>query len=120
MVMQVAALDILTTQGGFAPAVACAIGEAMILQIKQSCEGFATSQQLVDTRTDLEHAIDRLRMDMERRFVELEGKLVALEHRMDAKIAAVKSEILRWMFVAMTGQTVVLIGLMRLFVPHGP
>ncbi len=39
---------------------------------------------------------------------------------MDAKIAAVKSEILRWMFVDMTGQTVVLIGLMRLFVPQGP
>ena len=92
MAMQLAALDILITKGGFAPESARAIGEAVDLEIERSRESLATSQQLTDTRYELK--------------AEIAAVLVKLE--------ATKSEILRWMFVAMTGQTIVLVGLIRL------
>ena len=88
--MQVAALDILTTKGRFAPEVARAIGEAMDLQIESTYEGLATAQQLSDTRVGLE-----------RLYAELKSEVIALELRVNAKIEAVKVEVLRWMFVAM-------------------
>jgi len=102
MDMQVAALDILTTKGGFAPAAARAIGEAMYLQIARSYQDLATNQRL-------DSAIDRLR-------TELKVDIAALEVKMEK----LKSDIVRWMFAALVGQTAVMGGLMRLFMPHGP
>jgi hypothetical protein len=96
MAMQLAALDILITKGGFAPESARAIGEAVDLEIEHSRNSLATSQQVTDTRHQLGQKIE----------AETAAALVKLE--------AMKGEILRWMFVAMTGQTVVLVGLMRL------
>ena len=91
MAMQVAAIDILTTKGRFTPEVARAIGEAMDLQISSTYGNFATNQRLNEVRAGLE--------------LKLEG---------------IKSDILRWTFVAMTGQTALLVGFMRLFMPRGP
>jgi hypothetical protein len=91
MAMQVAAIDILTTKGRFAPEVARAIGEAMDLQISSTYENFATNQRLDEVRSGLE--------------LKLEG---------------MKSEILRWMFLAHTTQAAVFFAMIRLFIPHGP
>ena len=125
MAMQLAALDILITKGGFAPEAARAIGEVVDLEIQRSRDSLATSQQLTDTRHQLEQKIDDFRRDLEQKIADtrqqLEQKIEALRSELKAEIAAVlvkleatKAEILRWMFVAMTGQTVVLVGLMRL------
>lgn len=98
MVMHVAALDILTTKGRFAPEVARAIGEAMDLQIERSQENLATSQRLNEVDANWKSAAASI----------------------EVKLEQSKSDILRWMFVAMTGQTALLVGMMRLFMPHGP
>ena len=124
MDMQVAALDILTTKGGFAPAAARAIGEAMDLQIARSYDDLATNQKLDETRVALNSKIDSVR-------TELKADIAALEVRIDAKLEKLRSELkadmsaleaklVRWMFAAMAGQTLLLAGLMRLFMPHGP
>jgi hypothetical protein len=136
MAMQLAALDILITKGGFAPESARAIGEAVDLEIERSRESLATGQQLTDTRLMLEGKLTDTRLTLEGKLTEtrqkleqkiedfrrdLEQKIEAVRFELKAEIAAVlvkleatKSEILRWMFVAMTGQTIVLVGLIRL------
>lgn len=145
MDMQVAALDILTTKGGFAPAAARAIGEAMDLQIARSYDDLATNQRLDETRVALNSKIDSVRVELSAKIdsvrVELEAKIdgfrtelkadiAALEVRIDAKLEKLRSELkadmsaleaklMRWMFAAMAGQTLLLAGLMRLFMPHG-
>lgn len=96
MAMQLAALDILITKGGFAPESARAIGEAVDLEIERSHNLLATSQQLTDARLELSTRIDVNKFELL------------------AKIESNKAEVLRWMFVAMTGQTVVLFGLLRM------
>jgi hypothetical protein len=98
MVMQVDALDILTTKGRFAPEVARAIGEAMDLQIERAHERLATSRQLSEVDADWKRAVASL----------------------EVKLEQVKSDIVRWMFAALAGQAAVVFGLVRLFMPHGP
>jgi hypothetical protein len=98
MVMQVDALDILTTKGRFAPEVARAIGEAMDLQIERAHESLATSRQLSEVDADWKRAVSSL----------------------EVKLEQVKSDIVRWMFAALAGQAAVVLGLVRLFMPHGP
>ena len=112
MDMQVAALDILTTKGGFAPAAARAIGEAMDLQIARSYDDLATNQRLDETRVALNSKIDSVR-------VELSAKLEKLRSELKADMSALEAKLVRWMFAAMAGQTLILAGLMRLFMPHG-
>lgn len=121
MAMQLAALDILITKGGFAPESARAIGEAVDLEIERSRESLATGQQLTDTRVGLEkqlagleHRVETVRLELLAKIEEVRLELKADIARLEAKIEATKAEVLRWMFVAMTGQTVVLVGLMRL------
>ena len=136
MAMQLAALDILITKGGFAPESARAIGEAVDLEIERSRESLATGQQLTDTRLALEKQVTDTRLNLEKQItdtrlalekqitdlrqqiadtrVDLEKQITETRHQLEQKIESVKSEVLRWMFVAMTGQTVALVGLMRL------
>lgn len=134
MDMQVAALDILTTKGGFAPAAARAIGEAMDLQIARSYDDLATNQRLDETRVALNSNIDSVRIalnakidsvrtDLEAKIdsvrVELNAKIDSLRADLKADMAALESKLVRWMFSALAGQTLVFAGLMRLFMPHG-
>ena len=134
MDMQVAALDILTTKGGFASAAARAIGEAMDLQIARSYEDLATNQRLDETRVLLKSDITALEARLDSKIdsvrMELKADIAALEVRLDSKIdsvrmkvkadiAALEAKLVRWMFAALAGQTVILVGLMRLFMPHG-
>jgi hypothetical protein len=100
MDMQVVALDILTTKGRLAPEAARAIGEAMDLQIARShsYDKLATKEQLNETNLKLESVRTELKCDMER----------------------LKSDVLRWMFAALTGQAALVVGIIRLIMPHGP
>ncbi len=141
MDMQVAALDILTTKGGFAPAAARAIGEAMDLQIARSYDDLATNQKLDETRVLLESKIDGFRTELNSKIdsvrLELNAKIdsvrLGFEAKMDSlrmelkcDIAALevrlekfKSDMVRWMFAALAAQAVLVVGLVRLLVPHG-
>jgi len=58
---------------------------------------------VTDTRQQLDQKIEASRFD-------LKAEIAAVP----VKLETTQAEILRWMFVAMTGQTVVLVGLMRL------
>jgi Protein of unknown function (DUF1640) len=86
MVMQVAALDVLTTKGRFAPEVARAIGEAVDMEIERSRESLATSRQLTDVQGQL--------TDMQK---ESEAEFAALraEFKADFEVfrAAIKADI---------------------------
>lgn len=129
MDMQVAALDILTTKGGFAPAEARAIGEAMDLQIARSYDDLATNQRLDATcaltnkRLDETCALTNKRLDETR--VLLESKIDAFRMELKIDIAALevkmeklKSDMVRWMFAALAGQAILVVGLVRLMIPH--
>jgi hypothetical protein len=138
MDMQVAALDILTTKGGFAPEAARAIGEAMDLQIARSYEDLATNQRLDEARvllrsdiTALDAKVDRFRMELKADIaafeVKFQSKIDSLRMELKCDIAALevkmeklKSDIVRWVFAAVVGQTAVMVALMRLSMPHGP
>jgi uncharacterized protein YicC (UPF0701 family) len=131
MDMQVAALDILITKGRFAPEAARAIGEAMDLQIARSHEDLATSQQLKETNVKLESGIAALDAKIERAIAALDAKIEKAMAALDAKIENVrlelkcdmertKSDVLRWMFAALAAQSALVVGAIRLLMPHGP
>ena len=131
MDMQVAALDILTTKGGFTPAAARAIGEAMDLQIARSYDDLATNQRLDETRVLLESKIERLRMELKTDIaaletkldgtrLKLEGAFGVLNQEVRLQIAEAKAQFWHWMIWLMMGQTAAVAGLMKLFMPHGP
>jgi hypothetical protein len=135
MDMQVAALDILITKGGFAPAAARAIGEAMDLQIARSYDDLATNQRLDETRLALNSEIDgarlalnskidQLRMEFQANITTLEVKLISAfaVHKQEVRIQIeeAKTQFWRWMIWIMMGQTAAVAGILRLFMPHGP
>jgi hypothetical protein len=123
MGMQVAALDILTTKGGFEPAAPRAIGEAMDLQIARSYEDLATNQRLDETRVALNSKIDsvcvELKADIAALEVKLDSKIEWLRTDLKADMAVLEAKLMRWMFAALAGQAVLVVGLMRLFMPQG-
>ena len=109
MDMQVAALDILITKGRFAPEAARAIGEAMDLQIARSHDSLAASQQLNETKVELESGI-----------AALDAKIESVRLELKCDMERTKSDVLRWMFAALAGQSALVVGAIRLLMPHGP
>jgi hypothetical protein len=93
MDMQVAALDILTTKGGFEPAAARAIGEAMDLQIARSYEDLATNQRLDETRVLLKGDITAVEVRLDSVRMELKGDITAVEVRLDSVRMELKGDI---------------------------
>ena len=51
--------------------------------------------------------------------VKIDSKIEKLRSELKADMAALEAKLVRWMFAALAGQTVILVGLMRLFMPHG-
>jgi hypothetical protein len=123
MDMQVAALDILTTKGRLAPEAARAIGEAMDLQIARSHEELATRQQLNETNASVENVRTTLKTDIAALDAKIESVRLELKcdiAALEVKLERVKSEILRWMFLALTSQAAVFFAMVRLSMPRGP
>ena len=75
MIMQVAALDVLTLKGGFAPEVARAIGEAMDMEIARSRETLATSQQLTEATDLLSERLEEFNRSLNVRIDEVDDSL---------------------------------------------
>jgi hypothetical protein len=97
MIMHVAALDVLTMKGGFAPEAARAIGEAMDMEIARSRETLATSQQLTEARDSLSERIEEVNRTLSDRIEEMGRTLTAridkLEHSLRTDIAVLSTKI---------------------------
>ena len=97
MAMQLAALDILITKGGFAPESARAIGEAVDLEIERSRESLATGQQLTDTRLMLEGQLTDTRLMLEGKLTDtrlaLEGQLTDTRVLLEQKLTDTRHQL---------------------------
>lgn len=139
-VMYVATLDILTEKGGFDPRAARAIGEAIDLEIARSRDFSATREDLNECMRTLHDEIDALRVETDKNISTLRAELGAVRAELKADISAlraelkedisslrtelkgdinelrvqvqtVKADLVRWVFIAMTGQTAMLLGI---------
>jgi hypothetical protein len=90
MAVQVTTLDILIERGRFEPHVARAIGDAIAAETGTMSSELATKQDLT----------------------EVKSQLVEVKSQLEVKIADSKSDVIRWMFTALIGQTAVTLGAM--------
>lgn len=97
MIMQVAALDVLTMKGGFAPEAARAIGEAMDMEIARSRETLATSHQLTEATGLLSEQIEVVNRSLNARIDGVERSLNAridkVEHSLKTDIAVLSAKV---------------------------
>jgi hypothetical protein len=135
-VMYVATLDILTEKGGFDPRAARAIGEAIDLEIARSRDVSATREDLNECRRTLSDEIGALKVETERSISTLRAELGAVRAELKEDISAlrtelkgdinelrvqaqaVKADLVRWVFVAITGQTAILLGVVYFFMRY--
>ena len=129
-VMYVATLDILTEKGGFNPQAARAIGEAIDVEIARSRAGSAAredvtecrralSEEIVGVRAELKEDINTLRAELKEDIntlrTELKGDISAVRTDLKVEMQTVKADLVRWVFVAMTGQFAMLLGVLYFF-----
>jgi len=140
-VMYVATLDILTEKGGFNPQAARAIGEAIDVEIARSRAGSATredvtecrralSEEIAGVRAELKEDISALRAELKEDInalraelkedinalrTELKGDISAVRTDLKVEMQTVKADLVRWVFVAMTGQFAMLLGVLYFF-----
>lgn len=133
-VMYVATLDILTEKGGFNPEAARAIGEAIDLEIARSREASATRDDLSDCRRALSNEIGAVKAETDKTILELRSEfkilrvelkealsalrtelkeeISALRAELKADMSLLRAELVRWVFVAIMGQTAMLLGVL--------
>ena len=142
MAMQLAALDVLTTKGRFAPEAARAIGEAMDLQIESSLGTLATKQQLADTTAlsskqladtaalfkqqladtaaSLNQRITDTAALSSKQLADTAAELNQRINALSERVTETKAELVRWVFIVAMGQLAAMAGMIRYFSPHGP
>lgn len=129
-------LDILTQKGGFDPRAARAIGEAIDLEIARSRDVSATREDLNECRRTLSDEIGALRVETDRSISTLRAELGAVRaelkedigslrtelkgdiNELRVQVQAVKAALVRWVFVAITGQTAILLGVVYFFMRY--
>ena len=140
-VMYVATLDILTEKGGFNPQAARAIGEAIDVEIARSRAGSATredvtecrralSEEIAGVRAEVKEDISALRAELKEDIsalraelkedinalrTELKSDISAVRTDLKVEMQTVKADLVRWVFVAMTGQFAMLLGVLYFF-----
>lgn len=96
--------------GGFsadqARAASTAFAEAM------SGAELATKPDLLAAEARLQHEIVVVRAEAKAAEQRLEAKIDTLEQKIETSAAAVKADVLRWMFAALATQTALIAGLM--------
>jgi hypothetical protein len=116
MAVQVATLDILTERGHFEPEVARAIGGAIEMEINHAKDPLATRTELFEVRDNLKREFEDFRSEVKREFaaVRAEFKTECSLIRAEIQVAAAntKTEMMRFMFSALVGQTALLLGIM--------
>jgi hypothetical protein len=107
--VQVATLDILTHRAHFDPEVARAIGDAIDVEMNASRDNLAT-------KSELKEEIASLRFELKKEIAEFRAEVraeftsIRVEYKRD--LSECKADMIRWMFSAMVGQTMLLVGLM--------
>ena len=91
----------------FTPEQAEGLSEAFA---QASADQLATKADVTDLRTDLKVDIVDLRTVLKVDISDLRSDLREVELRLEAKIEATKSEILKWMFGTIGFQTIVILG----------
>ena len=120
MAMQLAALDVLTTKGRFAPEAARAIGEAMDLQIESSLGTLATKQQLADTTALSSKQLADTAALFKQQLADTAASLNQRINALSERVTETKAELVRWVFIVAMGQLAAMAGMIRYFSPHGP
>ena len=114
-VMHVATLDILTDKGGFNPEAARAIGEAIDLEIARSRDTSASREDVGECRRTLAEDIALLRCATDGNLSGLRSKIEVLCAELKVEMHSVKADVVRWVFVAIMGQTAMLLGVLYFF-----
>ena len=99
MAMQAATLEILE-KADLPPRQARAIAQAIELELSAGHASLATRQDLLVAKHELQHEIGTVKQDLQ---------LVKQELR--TEIAASRSEVVRWVFLCILGQSAMLLGI---------
>jgi hypothetical protein len=68
----------------------------------------------------IERAIAALDAKMEKAMAALDAKIENVRLELKCDMERTKSDVLRWMFAAMAAQSALVVGAIRLLMPHGP
>ena len=144
MTVQVATLDILTKRARLDPEVARAIGDAIAMEMNHGRDALATKGELIEVRDGLRREISDFRAEVKQEFAavrsEMAQEFIAVRSEMAREFAAVrtetrqefvlvraeiqvaaaatKTELMRFMFSALVGQTALLVGIMYFMIQH--
>jgi hypothetical protein len=101
MNLNAVAVERLIEKGGFEPRVAMGIVAAIETSMTQA--QFVTVPILDARLKDFDVRLDARFKEIDVRFKEFDARLKETELRLELKIAGVKSELVRWVFVVMLG-----------------
>jgi hypothetical protein len=140
MTVQVATLDILTKRARLDPEVARAIGDAIAMEMNHGRDALATKGELIEVRDGLRREISdfraevkgefaAVRSEMAHEFTAIRAEMAAIRTdtrqefvlvRAEVQVAAAetKTELMRFMFSALIGQTALLVGIMYFMIQH--
>jgi head-tail adaptor len=133
MTVQVATLDILTKRAHLEPEVARAIGDAIAMEMNHGRDALATKAELFEVRDDLRGEITDFRAEVKREFAavrsemaqefaavraETKQEFVIVRAEIQVAAANTKTEMMRFMFSALIGQTALLVGIMYFMIQH--
>jgi hypothetical protein len=115
MAMSLAALEILE-QAQFPPAQARAIARVLEAEGVARNEGLVTRSDLARLESSFGGTLQQMGSSFDVKLQQMESsfdvKLQKMESRLDVKIESVKTDCVRWTFLAMAGQATMLAGLM--------
>ena len=106
MAMQAATLEILE-KADLPPRQARAIAQAIELEVAAGHSSLATRQDLLVVKHELQHEMGTVRQDLQ--LVKQDLQLMKQELR--TEIAESKSEVVRWVFLCILGQSAMLLGI---------
>ena len=105
MAMQAASLEILQ-RANVPTEQALAFVQVIGLEFDARIDALATRRDIDGVKVDIEG----VKVDIDGVKQELEARIDGFRHDLELKIEGVKSELMRWVFTCITGQTAVLLG----------
>lgn len=118
MVMKVATVDVLADEAHFEPHVARAIAKAIEMEIGGSQQTLATKHDLSDLRSNLRDELLQLRVEMREGLLQLRVEMREEFSQIRIEMRDQKAEVVRWVFLAVMGQTAVFTGAMYLLLQY--
>ncbi|HZF26328.1 MAG TPA: hypothetical protein VEZ88_08705 [Steroidobacteraceae bacterium] len=113
MAMQAATLEILE-KADLPPRQARAIAQAIELEVAAGHSSLATRQDLLVVKHELQHEMGTVRQDLQLVKQDLQlmkQDLQLMKQELRTEIAESKSEVVRWVFLCILGQSAMLLGI---------